>query len=123
MNLSRQQDSSLEQALHTGNQQQALDVDSPVQGFRSLPASPQNPRFRNVPAPKAPRFRYVPEYTGQQEIVPSEEDEKLKAQAKDQLAKELSDEFDNQLQSERDRLSNAKRSASAASAMRVGYKM
>merc|ERR1712032_1463254 len=74
-----------------------------------------------TPSFRASRLRYVPTYVHQKDIAATynTDDSKLKDQ-KDDLAKQLSAEFDNQLQVERDRLSNAKK---AASAVRVGYKM
>lgn len=58
------------------------------------------------------RFRYVPAYTNQKEVQTID---------KEQLEKELSDEFNSQLQSERDRLSHA--GEKVESAVRVGFKL
>ena len=73
---------------------------------KELPARPEA-RFRQKsknkgqsqlqlqPTHAHPRFRYVPAYTNQKYVQTID---------KDQLEKELSDEFDSHLQSERDRL-------------------
>lgn len=58
------------------------------------------------------RFRYVPAYTNQKDVQTID---------KEELEKELSDEFNSQLQSERDRLSHA--GEKVESAVRVGFKL
>jgi len=88
---------------------------------KELPASP-DARFRQKrknkgqkqlqPTHAHPRFRYVPAYTNQKDVHTID---------KDQLEKELSDEFDSHLQSERDRLNHA--GEKAVSAVRVGFKL
>lgn len=58
------------------------------------------------------RFRYVPAYTNQKEVQTIDREE---------LEKELSDEFNSRLQSERDRLSQG--GEKVESAVRVGFKL
>lgn len=67
-------------------------------------------------------FRFVPMYTHRNEVSTSDHkynEVKLKQQ-REELAKQLADEFDNQLQSERERILNMKKAASFP--VRVGYK-
>ena len=103
------------------------DTDGPV-ALPSQPATPDSKsRFRARKdngqdqlslSPPRPRFRYVPEYTNQRDVQFLADTEGGGAD-QGQLEEQLMNAFDNQLKSERDKLSH---SDTGESAVRVGFK-